>query len=91
MDRKVLDISVAECRARRPTSGHSNRGNRSLRRRHSLRRNARLAAGDLLTGGGEGGDGGTSSQANSRQEQARSNLLALFLLPPSASTGVSEA
>lgn len=49
MDRKVLDIRVTECRARRPTSGHSNRGNKSFNRRDNLRTNSLFTAGDLKT------------------------------------------
>lgn len=49
MDRKVLDIRVMECRVSRPTSGLSNCGNRSFRRRDSLRTNSLFTDGDLRT------------------------------------------
>ncbi len=49
MDRKVLDFRVRECRASRPISGHSNRGNKSFNRRDSLRTKSRFTDGDLKT------------------------------------------
>lgn len=49
MDKKVLDIRVRECRTSRPTSGHSNRGNKSFSRRDSLRTNSLFTDGDLHT------------------------------------------
>ena len=89
MDKKVLDIRVTECRARRPISGHSNRGNRSLRRRDNLRRKSLLTAGDLTTGGEHSQ---TNTQVRSKVGQIRiSNLLPLFFVPPSTSAGLVEA
>lgn len=49
MERKVLEIRVTECRASRPTSGHSNCGNKSPNRRDSLSRKSLFTEGDLWT------------------------------------------
>lgn len=86
MDKKVLDISVTECRARRPISGHSNRGNRSLRSRDNLRRNSLFTAGDLTTGRK---DSQTNTQVRPTAGESRRDIWDLkpagSLLPPSIS------